>query len=213
MAFLCTLFVWALLYTMSDNEDVNGALCARSKIGWWKCSPCGLGTRCIFCNWCLAFCFSCGEAAARSESEYVPHPTYGDVDVPYKVSFSEMLEDIQVMLEEDEISDSDVVEIFKMTAEATREDSKLCNNSLEIEEISNLTESFYLELKHLIGSEEFNSVALDKTSQTNAMFESLPDSLLGRVETNSDVLSEVPPPDMGILLTGSNQSAGVSETA
>ena len=107
------------------------------------------------------------------------------------------------MLENDEISDTDVVEIFKITSDATREDSKLCNNSLEIEEISNLTESFYLQMKNLIGKEEFNAVALNMTIQTNAVFESLPDTLLGRVETNSDILSGVPQSDLGILLTGS----------
>ena len=68
---------------------------------------------------------------------------YGEVDVPYKVSFMEMLEDIKTMLENDEISDTDVVEIFKMTSDATKEDSKLCNNSLEIEEISKTLQNHF----------------------------------------------------------------------
>ena len=211
MAFLYSLFVWALLYTMSDVKDVNASLCAQSRMGWWKCSPCGLGTRCLFCNWCLAFCYNCGsdwrKPKGRSDlnqtDDSVQKPTYGEVDVPYKVSFMEMLDDIKTMLENDEISDTDVVEIFKMTSDATKEDSKLCNNSLEIEEISNLTESFYLQMKNLIGKEEFNAVALNMTIQTNTVFESLPETLLGRVETNSDILSGVPQSELGILLTGS----------
>ena len=196
---------------MSGVEDVEASLCAQSRMGWWKCSPCGLGTRCLFCNWCLAFCYNCGrdwnKPRGRSDSsqsnDSVIEPIYGEVDVPYKVSFMEMLADIRVMLENDEISDTDVVEIFKMTSDATKEDSKLCNNSLEIEEISNMTESFYLQMKNLIGKEEFNAVALNMTIQTNDVFESLPETLLGRVETNSDILSGVPQSDLGILLTGS----------
>ena len=210
MAFLNILFIWMLLYIMSDIEDqsVNASLCAQSRMGWWKCSPCGFGTRCLFCNWCLAFCYNCDwkKPEGRSDTgqnDSVKEPVYGEVDVPYKVSFMEMLEDIKIMLENDEISDTDVVEIFKMTADATKEDSKLCNNSLEIEEVSNMTQSFHLQLKNLIGKEEFNSVALNMTIQTNAVFESFPETLLGRVETNSAILSGVPQSDLGIMLTGS----------
>ena len=215
MAFLHALLVWVLLYTMSDigNRDVNASMCAQSRMGWWKCSPCGLGTRCLFCNWCLAFCYKGdrdrdgkrpeGRSSTGQIYDSVIEPLYGEVDVPYKVSFTEMLDDIQTMLENDEISDTDVVEIFKMTADATKQDSKLCSNSFEIEEISNMTEQFYLQMKDLIGKEEFNAVALNLTIQTNAAFESLPETLLGRVETNSDILSGVPQSDLGILLTGS----------
>ena len=222
MAFFHALLVWVLLYTMSDigDRDVNASMCAQSRMGWWKCSPCGLGTRCLFCNWCLAFCYKGDRDGKRPEGrsstgqiyDSVIEPMYGEVDVPYKVSFTEMLDDIQTMLENDEISDTDVVEIFKMTADATKQDSKLCSNSFEIEEISNMTEQFYLQMKDLIGKEEFNAVALNLTIQTNAAFESLPETLLGRVETNSDILSGVPQSDLGILLTGSGAETDSNKT-
>ena len=75
-----------LVFMFSKGQDVMAAQCFQSKMGWWRCSACGRGTRCIFCEWCLGYCYKKGNSNGRRKRS-VQNTTYGEVEVPYKKPF------------------------------------------------------------------------------------------------------------------------------
>ena len=109
------------------------------------------------------------------------------MEIPYKFPYLEAIRDLKDLIEADGISDFNVVEIFKTMSLITQEDCEICNNSPEIQEISTFTEEVYIELRSLIGSILFKNTALDRTSDTNVLFDKLPESIKTRVESTSNI--------------------------
>ena len=92
------------------------------------------------------------------------------------------------LIEADDISDFNVVEIFKIMSLITQEDCNICNNSTEIQEISIFTELVYTELKSFIGSILFKNTSLERTRETNVLFKKLPESIKTQVEYSSNIV-------------------------
>ena len=113
--------LWILVFLFSKGQDVKAAQCFQSKMGWWRCSACGEGTRCIFCEWCLGYCYNKGNGNSNAKGngrikrsvQNVTNVTYGDVLVPYKKPFIELFEDLETLIENEEISNVQVVELYK----------------------------------------------------------------------------------------------------
>ena len=76
-----------LLSFSVKEQKVEGAQCQKS-FGWLKCNPCGRGTRCLYCNWCTGFCNN------RPKNARPKREDDGLVEIPYKIPFLEMFEDI-----------------------------------------------------------------------------------------------------------------------
>ena len=83
------LFVFLLLLSFVTEKGVEGAQCQKS-FGWLKCSPCGRGTRCLFCNWCTGFCNNSHRRKRDSNN--------GFVEVLYKLPFLEMFDDLSTLI-------------------------------------------------------------------------------------------------------------------
>ena len=110
------------------------------------------------------------------------------MEIPYKVPYLEVIRDLEDLIKAEDISDFNVVDIFRAMSLITQEDCEICNNSPEIQEISTFTEEVYIELRSLIGSILFKNTALYRTSDTNVMFTKLPESIKTRVESTSNIV-------------------------
>ena len=195
---LLVLFVFfLLLLSFVPKQSVEGAQCKKS-FGWLKCSPCGSGTRCLYCNWCTGFCNN------RPNSKRTKREIDDGLEViPYKLPFMEMFDDLAFLLNSTQLDDLNVVEVYKETYVATREDCYSCNNSAEIDQLSTFTETIYEELESLIGKETFMTIAKSRTEQTRSMIQNLSSSLKMLVESSSSIIVS-----KGIIITGSGGNVG-----
>ena len=191
--------LFILLLFFVPEQDVEGAQCKKS-FGWLKCRPCGRGTRCLYCNWCTGLCNNPPKSTRRKREL-----ESGFVEVQYKLPFLEMFDDLSFLLNSDPpgTTDLDVVEIYKMTSLATREDCILCNNSTEIDQLSSSTKTIYEELELLIGDPTFMTKAKTRTEETNSIVQNLPSSLKTLVEATSSIVVK-----KGILISGSGGHVG-----
>ena len=160
------------LYLLHLAPEIEGAECRKS-FGNWKCSPCGKGTRCLFCSWCLGFCRN---AAKNREIEY------GSVEAPYKIPLLDLFRELDALIKGDLISQLEIVHLYDSISQATREDCTICNNQPDLDKLSLFTESIYKELESLIGKDQFKNTAIEKTSQTSTMVQDLPSSIKMLVE-------------------------------
>ena len=87
------LILFILLLFFIPEQDVEGAQCRKS-FGWLKCSPCGRGTRCLYCNWCTGFCNN-RPKSKRRKRELENDLENELVEVPYKLPFLEMFDDFK----------------------------------------------------------------------------------------------------------------------
>ena len=164
----------------------GGAKCWRSFPFFWMCSPCGTGSRCISCDACTGYCYNSKPGRNPGDVEY------GSVEAPYKIPFLDMFDDIESQLKSDGISDRDLVDLYKEISVVTREDCAICNNSPELNILSNFTEKVHEELKNIIGTVQFRPKAIEKTTETKNLVQNLPDSLKIKVEPNSSILKSIP---------------------
>ena len=171
------LLIMILLLSISP-DFVEGAQCKKSSFGWWTCSPCGKGTRCNYCSWCTGYCVN---RPTRKKSEDL-------VVAPYKLPFMEMFNDIEVLLNNDGLSETDVVALYKTISDVTREDCTTCNNNPELNELSIFTDEVHLTLKKLVGTLQFKLKAIERTSETKNIVQNLPESLKIEVEPTSSIL-------------------------
>ena len=153
------LSLWVLVSLILKAQEVNAAKCVKSKIGRWSCSPCGWGTRCAFCHWCLGYCYN--QEKSHRSLERTNKTTYGEVEVPYRQPYIEMFEDLVELINNDEISHIDVVELFKVTYFALREDCILCSNNTEIAKLRDETKRIHQKLKYIMKSENITLDDLD----------------------------------------------------
>ena len=179
---LLIFFLVSILGT--DNLVEGGAKCMRFLFFW--CLPCGKGSRCISCDWCTGFCFNSMPGRSPADVEY------GSVEAQYKIPFLDMFIDIEALLKSDGISDRDLVDLYKEISVVTREDCAICNNSPELNILSNFTEKVHEELKNIIGTVQFRPKAIEKTTETKNLVQNLPDSLKIKVEPNSSILKSIP---------------------
>ena len=162
------------------------------------CSPCGEGTRCHYCEWCVGYCYNGGlhlddfKGRNKRAASDTGNITYGSQTMSYKVPYLEMFKDVEHGLVEDVFSETDVVEIFKITSVATAQDCVLCNSE-EIAEISNFTQTVYVELEAAAANgtawESFKEIALNRTSDTTEKLEELPDTLEILVSPTSPMMT------------------------
>ena len=184
------LLLLIFLFAISIDHVIDGARCRKSSVGWWTCRPCGKGSRCHYCSWCTGYCYN-GQAGRYPNGKYPVGVQYGSVEFEYKIPFLEMFDDINALLKEDGISDLDIVELYKMTSVATREDCTICNNSPELNNLSIFTDRVYKELAKLTGSHTFKQTAIKKTTETRNIVQNLPKSLKIKVEPNSSILTNL----------------------
>ena len=165
------------------------------------CSPCGEGTRCHYCEWCVGYCYNGGTNFEDFQGRYrreasgtgnITHGniTYGSQIMSYKVPYLEMFKDVEEGLLADIFSETDIVEIFKITSVATAQDCAICN-STEIAEISNFTQTVYVELEEAAANgtlESFKEIALNRTSDTTEKLEELPETLEILVSPTSPII-------------------------
>ena len=88
------------------------------------------------------------------------------IEVPYKNSFLEMFKDIENGILADDITELDVVELYRITSFVLEDDCSVCDHSPEIEELRNFTLTVHGILENLIGSDQFRSTALEETNRT-----------------------------------------------
>ena len=179
------IFIFLLLTTLCLlhlPQEVEGAQCRKSRIGNWRCSPCGKGTRCLYCSWCLGFCLN---AAKNSEIEY------GSVESPYKTPFLDLFGELDALIKGDLISQLEIVHLYDSISQATREDCTICNNQPDLDKLSLFTESVHKELQRAseyLSKDLFKNTALKKTSQTLTRIQGLPSSIKIQVESTSSIL-------------------------
>ena len=177
------------LTSIFTDTLVDGAQCQKSSIGRWTCSPCGKGSRCHYCTWCTGYCYNGhGHGQARKNPEGIE---YGSAEALYKLPYLEMFNDIVALLKGGGISDLDVVELYKITSVATREDCTICNNSPELNSLSSFTDKVHMELEKLIGTFQFKQKAIEKTTETKNIVQNLPETLKIKVEPKSSILESV----------------------
>ncbi len=138
---------------------------------------------------------------------------FGDTEVPYKKPLIEMFEDLETLIENDSISNIEVVELYKSTSLALDEDCKRCDDVPEIEELRNLTKSIHEKLSDIMMSEnltssvstrrkrspsfvplmseegqKFKEVSLEKTHEALETADKIPKYVIGKVDVNSTIL-------------------------
>ena len=92
------LSVFIIVFLFSKEQNVKAAKCFKSKFGRWSCSPCGQGTRCSLCQWCLGYCYNKKTRQQSRKNESDISPQYGNTTVPYKQPFIEMFEDLKQLI-------------------------------------------------------------------------------------------------------------------
>ena len=149
------------LLAISTDYVAEGARCGKS-IGWWTCNPCGKGTKCYFCKWCLGYSYS-----SKGQNQTTRSTTgieYGSVEALYKVPFLDMFNDINALLKVEEISDTAVVDLYKEASDAIKEDCTLSNNSADLNNLSNFTKQVYVDLKTLVNTRSLNTLHMKDPS-------------------------------------------------
>ena len=99
-----------------------------------------------------------------------------------------MFNDMNALLKTEEISDLTVVDLYKEASNLIRDDCTICNNSPDLNNLSNFTGQVYVELKNLIGTHLFKAKAIEKTAETTNLVDQLPESLKIKVEATSSIL-------------------------
>ena len=204
--------LWVMFFLFSQRPDVEAAQCHKSNFHRWRCAPCGRGTRCIFCHWCLCYCHH--HRRSKRSITNVTKPPYGEEEVQYKLPLIELFQELKTLIQNDEISNIEVVELYKSTSLALSEDCILCNDTREIEELRNQTKSIHEKLTQIMLSEnitspgstrkkrspsfisleseqKFKEVALEDTSEAIKTAEKIPETVIGKIDLNSTIIESL----------------------
>ena len=192
-----------VVFLLSGGKDVTGARCNKSRIGGLTCRPCGPGTRCVYCSSCLGYCHNAKKSRKQKPNKKVSNITYGTVEVPYKFPLLEMFKNIEAAIIADEISHLDVVEMYRVTSLALREDCEICNDVEEIKKLRDYTMSVHKTLKKLLDSIKFKDTAIDLTNKAHKKTDRISESVKTMVDPSSDIISDIPDSKLGLMLTGS----------
>ena len=198
--------MWVLVPLFSKDQEVNAAQCHKSSMRRWRCAPCGKGTRCVFCQWCLCYCYKGRHKRSITNGTI---PIYGEELVQYKKPVIELFEELESLIQNEEISNVEVVELYNVTSFALSEDCVLCNNTPEIEELRNMTRSIHEQLMLIMMSENitapvgrrkkrspsfisldsdrFREVALESTGESLKIAHKIPETVWGKVDFNSTI--------------------------
>ena len=197
---------WALVFLLSKEQDVEASQCHQSPLRRWRCAPCGQGTRCVFCQWCLCYCWN---QDTQLKDRSLQTPIYGNSTVPYKKPIIELFEEIETLIKNDSISNIEVVELFEVTTLALSEDCELCYDTPEIEELRDKTRSMHAKLSEIMMSENststetsrrkrspsfisqesntFKEVALNSTTESLLTANKIPETVLGKIDVDSTI--------------------------
>ena len=116
---------------------------------------------------------------------------YGSVEALYKLPFLEMFNDIEVLLDNGGISDLDIVALYKIISDVTREDCTICNNNPELNDLSIHAAKVRVELEVYVGTLQFKPKAIERTTETKNKVQNLPNSLKIKVEPTSSILENI----------------------
>ena len=122
-----------------------------------------------------------------------------------------MFKNIEDAILADEISEQSVVELYKVTLLALKEDCEICADSKEVRKLRDFTISVHKKLKRIVevpqkfssGSNQFKDTALKWTSEAYEITYEIPESVKAKVDPNSDIIADIPGTKLGIVLTGS----------
>ena len=168
-----------LKFQVTSSTTGYGSKCGNSFMGQ-RCSPCGRGTRCRFCTWCIVMHSS---AAGRSA-------TTNMVSLPYKQPFLNMFEDIQTRIANDFYDNKEIIAIFGETSEALKEDYKNCGECSEVSSLSNYTSYALENLKDLEKQQpsSFKMSALSRSMEITRLLNEMPEDFVSFVEHSSELL-------------------------
>ena len=184
---------FAFLHLLDQSTVVQGVQCSIS-FGGTRCSPCSVGTRCKFCEWCTGYCSpkaSGIDKKSRAEQNITQNITYGSEPAPYKTPFLDVFRDLERLIKGDHISELDVVDIYRIISETTREDCIICNQQPDLDRLSNFTQNISEDLRKIVGEPEFKNTAIEKTVETYSEVDDLPYSIKIMVENSSTILQSV----------------------
>ena len=182
---------FAFLHLLDQSTVVQGVQCKIS-FGGTRCSPCGEGTRCKFCEWCTGYCSPpASDKKSRAEQNITHNITYGSEPAPYKTPFLDIFRDLERLIKGDHISELDVVDIYRIISETTREDCIICNQQPDLDRLSNFTQNISEDLRKIVGEPEFKNTAIEKTVETYSEVDDLPYSIKIMVENSSTILQSV----------------------
>ena len=121
-----------------------------------------------------------------------------------------MFEDLEKLIENDQISIVEVVELYKVTSDALSEDCRICNDIPEIHELRNITISVHKKLENIMISENITSpgstrkkrspsfislesdkvkkIVLESTREALNATHKIPESVLGKIDLNSTII-------------------------
>ena len=139
--------------------------------------------RCLYCNWCIGFCYNSGKSTKQSE--------HGSIEVPYKTPILDVFRDLEGLVQGNQISELDVVNLYKSTSEATLEDCRICNNQPDLEQLSIFMERVYMDLHKMMGEKNFKTTAIEKTRETYDQTQRVPSSITTLVEETSSIMDSV----------------------
>ena len=181
------LLLFFLFFAMSTVHVVGGASCAKSLLGKTNCRHCGKGTRCVSCDFCIGYCVNMHTMGKRDTQDKEDDL----VEASYKIPILEMLDDMDALFKEGDISELYLVHLYKELSVVTREDCESCNNSPELNDLSIFTNETYLELESLVGTQDFKSTANNKTAKSKTLVQQLPESLKIEVEPTSNIIESI----------------------
>ena len=102
-----------------------------------------------------------------------------------------MFNDVEVLLSNGGISDLDVVALYKIISDVTREDCTICNNNPGLNDLSIHAAKVRVELEVYVGTLQFKPKAIERTIETKNKVQNLPNSLKIKVEPTSSILENI----------------------
>lgn len=128
-----------------------------------RCSNCGPGTRCFFCEYLIAFHLG----------------NWKPDSIPFKEPFIGMFDDIKEKLEADSqyFSQEIILGFFQKTLEGLTNDCKRCKDYQETINVSEYIKQASSRLGAIVGTSNFVSVALEEITKTLELLEKIPPAL------------------------------------
>ena len=118
--------------------NIGKRRCVSNTFTHHRCRSCGIGTRCFFCSWCVAYSYNQSSRSILDISLFA---------TPYRKAYIEMFEDLSSKIQNDYFKKSEIVEIMKQTAAALKVDTDAYNHNKELISVTVFIESFYRKLQ------------------------------------------------------------------
>ena len=135
----------------------------------FRCFYCGKGTRCHFCSWLVVYC--------RRDK-----PGGTEYEIPYKVPYIEMWEDVIAGINAGNYKIEELQEIFDLQKKALNKDCKVCDDVLDLKEIKRVSKKSLKVLKKSKNIAKTTSKALQNAQEILKFYQNLDDSIIGIVD-------------------------------